>query len=179
MKIAVYLGSVHGNDPVYDRTASELGTWIGKSANTLVYGGAGIGTMAVLADHVLAEGGTVIGVMPRFMVDAGRSHAGLSEMHLTDTMSERKAMMIDLADAFIALPGGPGTIEEITEVISLIRLHRKQGRCALLSLDGYYDGLLHQYQQMIAAGFYTAAEFSAIRFAESLGEAEQFLADGR
>ncbi len=175
MNIAVYLGSTTGNDPMYADAAAALGDWIGTNHHTLVYGGAGVGTMKILADHVRQNQGYLIGVMPRFMIEMGRGYNDLDEQIQTDTMSERKAKMIELGDAFIAMPGGPGTLEEISEVISLVRLRQKNAQCILLNLDGYYDDLMRQFQKMISAGFLMESDYQLIHFADTLEEAEQLL----
>ena len=175
MNIAVYLGSNHGNSPIYDQAACDLGSWIGLQHHTLVYGGAGVGTMKTLADHVKAVNGRVIGVMPKFMIAQGKGYDSLDEQYLTDTMSQRKSKMIELADAFIAMPGGPGTLEEIAEVISLVRLKQKDAVCILLNLNGYYDCLKQQFEVMISSGFYQRSDYEQIHFADSVKEIELIL----
>lgn len=118
MNITVYLGANAGNDPALAQATAELGRWIGESGNTLVYGGSASGLMGVLAKSVLGAGGKAIGVEPQFFIDEGYEFDGLTELIVTRDMSERKAKMIELGEAFIALPGGTGTLEEITEVMS-------------------------------------------------------------
>ena len=114
MNITVYLGANAGNDPALAQATAELGRWIGESGNTLVYGGSESGLMGVLAKSALAAGGKAIGVEPQFFIDEGYEFDGLTELIVTRDMSERKAKMIELGEAFIALPGGTGTLEEIT-----------------------------------------------------------------
>ena len=116
MNITVYLGANAGNDPALAQATAELGRWIGESGNTLVYGGSESGLMGVLAKSALAAGGKAIGVEPQFFIDEGYEFDGLTELIVTRDMSERKAKMIELGEAFIALPGGTGTLEEIAEV---------------------------------------------------------------
>ena len=117
MHITVYLGASRGNDPALERAVRELGRWIGTSGNALVYGGSKTGLMGCLARSVLEAGGQVTGVEPQFFIDAGFLHDGLTELIVTKTMSERKAKMIELGEAFIAFPGGTGTLEEISEIM--------------------------------------------------------------
>jgi len=125
MKIAVYCGASVGNEPSFATAAQELGQWIASRKNTLVYGGGKAGLMGVLADAVLENGGQVIGVIPTFLKDRELAHPGLTELYVVETMSERKRKMFELSQAFVALPGGPGTLEEITEMISWSRIAKK------------------------------------------------------
>ncbi len=118
MNIVVYLGANFGNDPALCEAVRELGAWIGASGNSLVYGGSRSGLMGVIADSVLDNGGAVTGVEPQFFIDEGYQHEGLTSLIITKDMTERKAKMIELGDAFIAFPGGTGTLEEIAEVMS-------------------------------------------------------------
>ncbi len=132
MNVTVYLGANYGTDPTLQTTVAELGQWIGKNGHTLVYGGSASGLMGVLARSVMAAGGPVIGVEPQFFIDEGYELDGLTQLIVTQDMTERKAKMIELGDAFIAFPGGTGTLEEITEVMSKVSLkhldeHRKSG----------------------------------------------------
>ena len=118
MNITVYLGANEGTDPALKTAVQELGKWIGESGNALIYGGSRCGLMGVLADSVLAAGGEVIGVEPEFFVKGELQHDGLTDLIVTKDMTERKTKMIELGDAFIAFPGGTGTLEEIAEVMS-------------------------------------------------------------
>jgi len=124
MKITVYLGASEGNDPALKTAVQELGRWIGQSGNALVYGGSRSGLMGLLADSVLAAGGQVTGVEPRFFVEQELQHNGLTELIVTENMAQRKAKMIELGDAFVAFPGGTGTLEEIAEVMSMVSLRQ-------------------------------------------------------
>ncbi|NCB32808.1 MAG: TIGR00730 family Rossman fold protein [Erysipelotrichia bacterium] len=177
MNITVYLGSSIGNNPMYAEAAAALGDWIGINHHTLVYGGAGVGMMRILADHVHKHHGYIIGVMPEFMIETGRGYDTLDQQIRTRTMSARKAIMIELGDAFIAMPGGPGTLEEISEVISLIRLKQKMAPCVILNLNGYYDDLRQQFAKMVSAGFLQESESHLIHFADHLEEAEHLLTE--
>ena len=128
MNITVYLGANAGNDPALAQATAELGRWIGAGGNTLVYGGSASGLMVVLAK---SAGGKAIGVEPQFFIDEGYEFDGLTELIVTRDMSERKAKMIELGEAFIALPGGTGTLEEITEVMSKVSLRHLSAPCIL------------------------------------------------
>ena len=122
MNITVYLGAKEGNDPGLKKAVQELGTWMGSSGNALVYGGSKSGLMGAIADSVLAAGGEVTGVEPEFFIQDEFQHAGLTKLIVTKDMPERKSKMIELGDAFLAFPGGTGTLEEITEVMSKVSL---------------------------------------------------------
>ena len=122
MNITVYLGANEGNNPSLKRAVTELGTWIGQSDNALVYGGSKSGLMGVLADSVLNAGGNVIGVEPQFFVENEFQHEEITKLIVTKDMSERKNKMIELGNAFIAFPGGTGTLEEISEIMSKVSL---------------------------------------------------------
>ena len=113
MNIAVYLGSSMGKDPTMKEMTQKVGEWLAENHHTLVYGGARNGLMGVVADSVIAHGGHVIGVIPQFLEEKEQAHDNLDELHIVDTMAERKTMMIELSDAFIAMPGGPGTLRSI------------------------------------------------------------------
>ena len=168
MRITVYLGSSMGNDSIYAEKAAELGSWIGRSGHTLVYGGAKRGLMGILADHVLKEGGKAIGVIPHFIADLGVVHPELTELHYSCTMQERKTEMITLGDAFIAMPGGPGTLEEISEVISLVRLGRMHKPCILYDINGYYEDLRNMFAHMTECGFLREEEMKDVHFVRDL-----------
>lgn len=176
MNITVYLGSNPGNDPRFPTAVQALGAWIGKSGHTLVYGGAGLGLMNELANSVLQNGGRVIGVMPKFFVDEGRAHGSLSELIVTNDMSERKAKMIALGDAFLAFPGGFGTLEEIAEVMSKVVLGHVDAPCILYDLNGYYSGLKEQLLHAVETGLAAKETLSRIRFVQTLDEIKAILA---
>lgn len=177
MRIAVYLGSNTGNDPQYAKAAGELGDWIAENHHTLVYGGARLGLMNILAEHALAKGGKVIGVMPKFMIARERQKNDLNELIVTEDMSSRKKKMMDLADAYLAMPGGPGTLEEISEVISASRLGLLQDRpCMCLNLNGYYDVLQTFLKQMKDAGFVEEKELSHVFFPADVKDAAKIIA---
>lgn len=177
MRITVYLGSNPGNDPGLLTAVEALGAWIGKSGHTLVYGGARSGLMRALADSVLQAGGRVIGVMPRFFVDEGRAYERLTELIVTEDMSERKAKMIALGDAFLAFPGGFGTLEEIAEVMSKVVLKHLDAPCILYDLDGYYTGLKTQLSHAVETGLASKEALEKIRFVKTLDEIRELLAE--
>lgn len=170
MNITVYLGANPGGDPALRRAVRELGTWIGQSGHALVYGGSKSGLMGELAGSVLASGGEVTGVEPQFFVDAGFVYDAITRLIVTRDMAERKAKMIELGDAFIAFPGGTGTLEEIAEVMSKVSLGHLDAPCVLYNLNGYYDGLKAQLDHMIAMGLSSPERQRGIRFARDLGE---------
>ena len=175
MNITVYLGAFEGNDPALAEAVRKLGTWIGKSGNALVYGGSKSGLMGVIADSVLEAGGEVTGVEPQFFVDEEFQHEGLTELIITKDMTERKAKMIELGDAFIAFPGGTGTLEEIAEIMSKVSLKQLDAPCILYNLNGYYDSLKALLSHMIEMGLSTEARQEGIYFADNLEEIQNIV----
>lgn len=151
--VAVFCGSRTGHSDAYRDAAARLGHMLAERRVELVYGGGNVGLMGVLADAALASGGRVVGVMPQHLVDREVAHRGLSELKVVANMHERKATMAAAADAFIALPGGPGTMEEFFEawVWRLLELHEKP--IGLLNTEGYYDSLDAFFAQIVAEGF--------------------------
>lgn len=170
MKITVYLGANEGSDPALKQAVQELGSWIGQSGNALVYGGSRSGLMGTLAESVLAAGGEVTGVEPQFFVDQELQHDGLTQLIVTKDMTERKTKMIKLGDAFIAFPGGTGTLEEIAEVMSKVSLGQLDAPCILYDLNGYYSGLKALLAEMIRKGLSSPERQQGICFARDLGE---------
>ena len=168
MNITVYLGANPGNDPALRQAARALGTWIGQSGHALVYGGSKSGLMGELAQSVLRAGGEVTGVEPRFFVDAGLVYEDITRLIVTGDMAQRKARMIELGDAFIAFPGGTGTLEEIAEVMSKVSLGHLHAPCILYNLNGYYDGLRALLGHMIEMGLSSPEKQAGIRFADDL-----------
>ncbi|MGI0153701.1 TIGR00730 family Rossman fold protein [Pseudidiomarina sp. WS423] len=151
--ICVYCGSNPGFSPVYTDATIELADTLVEQGIRLVYGGAKVGQMGQLADRVLAQGGEVIGIMPQALVDKEVAHHGLTQLHVVTSMHERKAMMAELADGFIAMPGGMGTLEEIFEVVTWAQLGFHQKPCALLNVDGYFTALLTFLDNTVSQGF--------------------------
>tara|TARA_R110002124_G_scaffold62812_1_gene171607 strand:+ start:3166 stop:3747 length:582 start_codon:yes stop_codon:yes gene_type:complete len=153
MRICVFCGSSAGNQPEYLDAAKQLGTALAKAGIDLVYGGAQVGLMGAVADAAIAAGGNVIGVIPRHLVERELAHTGLTELHEVSSMHERKAMMADLSDGFIALPGGVGTFEELFEVWTWGQLGHHQKPCALFNVSGYYDKLIAFLDHATTEGF--------------------------
>lgn len=170
MNIAVYCGANSGNHTAYMDAARELGEWIAANDHALVYGAGAEGMMGAVSKAVLDHDGTAIGVIPQFMVDAGWNRKDLTKMYVTENMSQRKAQMIRLADAYIALPGGIGTLEEIIEVISLDRLGQQHKPCILYNVEGYYEPLRAAIDQMVKCDFLSMEDRNAIHFAGNLSE---------
>lgn len=175
MNITVYLGANEGNNPSLKRAAKELGTWIGKSGNALIYGGSKSGLMGALADSVLNAGGNVTGVEPQFFIENEFQHEGITKLIVTKDMSERKNKMIELGNAFIAFPGGTGTLEEITEIMSKVSLKQLNAPCIVYNLNGYYDGLKAMLKHMIDMGLSSEERQKGIYFAESLEQITDIL----
>ena len=176
MNITVYLGANEGNDPFLKEAVRELGAWIGTNGNTLVYGGSKSGLMGELAESVLQAGGKVIGVEPQFFIDAGFVYDEITELITTKDMSERKAKMIELGEAFIAFPGGTGTLEEITEVMSKVSLKHLDAPCILYNLNGYYDSLKQLLDHMIKMGLSSENRQQGIYFADDMEDIKALLA---
>ncbi|MHA7772093.1 LOG family protein [Roseibium sp. M-1] len=151
--ICVFCGSSYGTQEAYSVAARETGRVIAEQGYTLVYGGAKVGLMGTVADAALAAGGKVIGVLPRALQDKEIGHEGLTDLHLVGSMHERKAKMADLSDAFIALPGGVGTLEEIFEVWTWGQLGYHAKPCGFLNIEGYYDHLITFLDHQTREGF--------------------------
>ena len=175
MNITVYLGSSEGNDPTIIEAVRELGTWIGESGNRLVYGGSKIGLMGILAESVIAAGGEAIGVEPRFFVEKVPQLEELTQLIVKENMSQRKAKMIELGDAFIALPGGTGTLEEITEIMSKVSLKHLDAPCIVYNHNGYYDSLKALLEQMKAQELSSDERQEGIFFPGSIEEIKTLL----
>ena len=175
MRITVYLGANEGSDPALKQAVRELGRWIGESGNALVYGGSRSGLMGLLAESVLTAGGEVTGVEPQFFMEQELQYDGLTELIVTQDMAERKTKMIELGDAFIAFPGGTGTLEEIAEVMSRVSLKQLSAPCILYDLDGYYDSLKALLHEMIRKGLSSSERQKGIFFAKDLKEIRALL----
>jgi uncharacterized protein (TIGR00730 family) len=160
--LAVYCGSRFGDAPAFATAAHEVGRLLGEQGATLVYGGGRVGLMGAVADATLAAGGKVVGVIPQALMDREVGHRGLTELHVVQTMHERKQLMAERADAFLALPGGIGTLEELYEVWSWQQLGYHDKPVALLNVDGYYDALLEFSRTMHARGFVSDAQYAAL-----------------
>ena len=175
MNITVYLGANEGNDPCLRKAVEQLGAWIGNSGNALVYGGSKSGLMGAIADSVLEAGGEVTGVEPTFFIENELQHDGLTKLIVTKDMTDRKNKMIELGEAFIAFPGGTGTLEEITEVMSKVSLKQMDAPCIIYNLNGYYDDLKALLKNMIEKGLSSNERQEGIYFAENLNDIKQIL----
>lgn len=151
--VCVFCGSSSGIDPAYSEAAQTMGSALARAGLRLIYGGGKVGLMGSVADAALSAGGQVVGVIPRALAESEISHQGLSELHLVETMHERKARMAQLADAFIALPGGAGTLEEIFEQWTWAQLGVHDKPCGFLNVKGYFDPLLEMIRRMTAQQF--------------------------
>ena len=173
--IAVYCASALGTNAIYAEKAHELGQWMIEESYDLVYGGSKLGLMGILARELIKAKRQTVGVMPHFLADNEITQEGLTELIYVETMHERKQKMMDLADAFIAMPGGPGTLEEISEVISWSRIGQHDKPCVFYNVNGYYDLLAQFFDQMVAEGFLFASDREALLFSDSLTEIHAFL----
>jgi len=160
--VCVYCGSRSGADPAYAQTAREVGAEIGRRGWELVYGGGKVGLMGVVADAVLEHGGRVVGVIPRILMEREVGHRGLHELHVVETMHQRKQMMAERASVFLALPGGIGTMEELFEVWTWRQIGYHDQPVGLLNVSGYYDALLTFLQRSVDCGFLAAAQMQAL-----------------
>ena len=174
-RVAVYCGSADGNDPAYLAEACALGTAIAAAGLDLVYGGASVGLMGAVADAALAGGAEVIGVLPDVLAGKEIAHAGLTRLELVSTMHERKARMAELADAFLVLSGGYGTLEELLEAVTWaqLRLHNKP--VILINTAGYWEGLLAFLDTAVTAGFLKEKNRKLLRVATNADEAVRIL----
>lgn len=170
MNITVYCGSNPGIDPRFTAAAHELGTWIAENGHVLVYGRSSVGLMGTLSRAALDAGGEAHGVEPGFFIEAGVAQHDLTELHIVDTMGERKAKMVELGDVFVALPGGVGTLEEISEIMSRIHLGFDPAECFLLNIDGFYNPLEALLDAMFAQGFLVQADLDRFHFPENVAE---------
>lgn len=152
-RLCVFCGSSRGNSPAFTEAARALGEALAAQDIELVFGGSHVGLMGVVADAVLAGGGRVTGVLPRFMADRELAHPRLTRLHLVESMHERKQLMAELAEGFVALPGGFGTFEEIFEAITWGQLHLHAHPCGLLNVAGYFDSLLEFLRVSVTSGF--------------------------
>jgi uncharacterized protein (TIGR00730 family) len=152
-RICVFLGASAGNSPVYGEAAWQFGTLLAQRGIGLVYGGGSIGLMGLVADGACAAGGEVIGVIPEALRAREQDHAGLTQLHITSTMHERKALMADLSTGFVALPGGIGTFEELFEAWTWSQLGYHSKPCALLNVNGYYDAMRQFIDHVVDEGF--------------------------
>ena len=161
--LCVYCGSRPGESPEFAAMARNVGTWIGRHGGQLVYGGGHNGLMGIMADAALAAGARVIGVIPKALVEKEWAHTGCTELHVVENMHERKRIMAEHADAFLALPGGIGTLEEFFEVWTWRQLGYHDKPVGLLNMNGFYDSLLTFLQSAVKTGFMNAWQMELIR----------------
>ncbi len=165
--ICVFCGSNPGGDPAYLETARALGEFLAREGLTMVYGGASVGLMGAAATACLSAGGQVVGVLPDFLERKELAHTGLTKLHVVPTMHERKALMADLSDGFIALPGGMGTLEEFCEIVTWAQLGLHRKPCGLLNVAGFYDPLLALVGRMVADRFVRQAHAGIVLAADT------------
>lgn len=151
--LCVYCGSREGNDPSYVDAAESFGARLGERGYDIVYGGASIGIMGAVADSAMSAGSHATGVMPESMIDEELAHQGLDDLRIVNSMHERKATMADLSDAFVALPGGLGTLEELFETWTWAQLGYHQKPCSVLNINGYWSPLLQMIDHAVDSGF--------------------------
>ncbi len=166
--LCVYCGSRPGATPAFADTARAVGRWIGEHRGQLVYGGGRNGLMGIVADAAMAAGGQVVGIIPKALVEREWAHHGCTELYVVDTMHERKRLMADKADAFLALPGGIGTFEEFFEVWTWRQLGYHDKPVGLLNVDGYYDGLMAFMRTGVEQQFMNAWQMDLIRVGDDL-----------
>ncbi len=170
MNITVYCGSNFGDDPRFEEAARDLGAWIARAGHTLVYGGSSVGLMGAVSRAAIDGGAPVIGVEPAFFIEAGVAQHDLTELFVTDTMGERKAKMIELGEVFVALPGGVGTLEEISEILTRVRLDLGPHECFLLNIDGFYDPLVAFLESMVEHRFFDQCDLDRCHFPRTVAE---------
>jgi uncharacterized protein (TIGR00730 family) len=169
-RLCVFCGSSPGARPAYSQVAADLGRALARGGFGLVYGGSKVGLMGILADAVLAARGEVVGVIPQALVKKELAHTNLTELRVVASMHERKQTMADLSDGFIALPGGMGTVEELTEVLTWAQLGLHRKPCGLLNVEGYYDRFIGFLDHAVAERFVTPAHRSMIVVASTPDE---------
>jgi uncharacterized protein (TIGR00730 family) len=178
--VAVYCGSADGTDPAFRAEAEALGSAIAAAGLGLVYGGATAGLMGAVANAALAGGAEVIGVLPEVLAGQEIAHYGLTSLELVSTMHERKARMVELADAFLVLPGGYGTLEELLEAVTWAQLRIHEKPCILINTAGYWEGLLRFLDAAVGAGFLKAGNRALMKVAANAKEAvEMATRDGK
>ncbi len=176
-RVCVYAGSNPGSDPAYADAARALAGVMAERGTGLVYGGGKVGLMGVLADTILQAGGEAIGVMPQALIDREIGHPGLTELKVVDSMHERKAQMAELADGFVAVPGGIGTLEELIEVYTWSQLGIHDKACGVLNTRGYYDGLAAFLDHAVQEGFLRTQHRAVLTVTEDPRELLDAMAD--
>jgi uncharacterized protein (TIGR00730 family) len=164
----VFCGSSPGNDPRFIEYATAVGAALARAGNDVVYGGGRTGLMGALADGAIAAGGNVIGIIPQQLEDREVAHRGISDLRIVSSMHERKALMAELSDGFVALPGGFGTFEEFCEAVTWVQLGIQQKPCLLANLAGYYDPLVEQFDRGRESGFISPENRAIVRVVSTL-----------
>ncbi|MDD5823054.1 MAG: TIGR00730 family Rossman fold protein [Firmicutes bacterium] len=175
MNITVYCGARIGNRSEYADAARDLGRWIGENGHTLVYGGGKYGMMGTLADAVLATGGEVIGITPALFIEQEVIHPEIQTVEVVPSMADRRSRMIELGDVLIAMPGGVGTLDEISEAIGLNKLGYIDSPCIFFNVCGYYDSTFALLQEMVDEGFYEQEHLDTIINAKGIGDIDEAL----
>lgn len=173
--VAVYCGSRLGNDVIYEQAARELGMALAENGMGLVYGGASIGLMGAVADEVIRGGAEAVGVIPTFMLKHEIAHEQLTRLHLTDTMHTRKTVMAEYADAFITLPGGLGTLEEIMEIATWRQLYQHEKPMIILNINGFYDRMIEHLKYTTEQGFMKQEDLERLVVCNTIGDAIDLL----
>ncbi|WP_394213120.1 TIGR00730 family Rossman fold protein [Psychrobacter piscatorii] len=173
--VAVYCGSRLGNNDVYEQAARELGSALADNGMGLVYGGASIGLMGAVADEVIKGGAEAVGVIPTFMLKHEIAHEQLTRLHLTDTMHTRKTVMAEYADAFITLPGGLGTLEEIMEIATWRQLYQHEKPMIILNINGFYDRMIEHLKYTADQGFMKQQDLDRLVVCNTINEAIEML----
>lgn len=173
--VAVYCGSRLGNSEVYEQAARELGLALAENGLGLVYGGASIGLMGAVADEVIQNGAQAVGVIPTFMLKHEIAHEQLTRLHLTDTMHTRKTVMAEYADAFITLPGGLGTLEEIMEIATWRQLYQHEKPMIILNINGFYDRMIEHLKHTTEQGFMKQEDLDRLVVCNTIGDAIDLL----
>lgn len=177
MNITVYLGSFDGNNEIYKKSARELGNFIGENNHTLYYGGSSVGLMGILADGVLEKGGKVIGIEPKFFVEDELQHESITKLIVTQTMSERKLILIENGDVFIAFPGGIGTLEEISELMTLNKIGQINKPFYFLNINNFYEPLKKFFKHMVDTGFLEEEFYNSLIFLNSIEELKKIMGE--
>ena len=169
MRVAVFLGSRAGTAKAFQDAAEALGLALAEAGIGLVYGGAAIGLMGIVADAALSRGGEVIGVLPRSLSGAEIAHGALSRLHIVESLQERKTVMAAMADGFVALPGGIGTMDELFEMWTWTQLGYQAKPCGILNVEGFYDHLIAQIETFVSNGFLTPSERDVLIHEKDIG----------
>ena len=169
--ICVFCGASQGLKPVYTQVATHLGTLLGQQGMRVIYGGATIGLMGIVADSVLAAGGEVLGYIPEALLEKEAAHTGVTELKVVHSMSERKKLMFKQSDAFILLPGGLGSLDEFFEALTILQLGFHQKACVILDVDSYYQKLIEMLDHMVKEKFLKSGHRDMILYAKEPADA--------